>query len=66
MRGIAVSDKGRVSLALKGADGEVVATVRLPCVGASGLPVLAEASGGALPALPPATVRAAPGRSRRR
>lgn len=66
VRGLAVSDKGRVSLALRDDRGGVAATVRLPCVGTAGLPILAEASGGAVPAIPPATVKAAPGRSRRR
>jgi hypothetical protein len=66
VRGIAVSDGGRVSLALRDAAGGVAATVRLPCVGAAGLPVLAEASGGALPDLPPAAIVPAPGRARRR
>ena len=37
-----MSDEGRVSLALRDAGGGIAATVRLPCVGASGLPVLAE------------------------
>lgn len=66
IRGVAVSDKGRVSIALRDAAGGIAATVRLPCVGATGLPVLAEASGGALPELPPAVVVPAPGRSKRR
>ncbi|MHA3701449.1 PH domain-containing protein [Jatrophihabitans sp. YIM 134969] len=66
VRGIAVDAKGRVALALRGADGGVAATVRLPCIGTAGLPVLAEASGGALPDLPAAVITPAPGRTRRR
>lgn len=66
VRGIAVSDKGRVSIALRDAAGGIAATVRLPCVATSGLPVLAEASGGALPSLPAAVVVPAPGRAKRR
>lgn len=66
VRGLSVSDRGRVSLALADGAGEIAAVVRLPCVGIAGLPVLAEASGGAVPALPPATVKAAPGRRSRR
>lgn len=66
IRGVAVSDRGRVSLALGDGAGGIAATVALPCVGVAGLPVLAEASGGALPALPPAVITPAPGRSRRR
>lgn len=60
--GLQIDHKGRAYAAV---GRPVVAFVRLPYVGLTGLPVLAEASGGRLPTLPPATLKSAPERRRR-